>query len=108
MNKPALTISEQLSLLKERKLRYEPSESSELMSLLMSKGYYRLSGYWRYFQVAPQSGDNDFHPSITLDSITDVYEFDEVLRSILMEGLSVFEVAFRTRLAYYFATLKDP
>ena len=78
-----------------------------MTSLLLSKGYYRLSGYWRYFQKSPHNGDNEFHADTTLQQIVDVYEFDEILRSLLFEGLSIFEVAFRTRLAYFFSVHKD-
>jgi abortive infection bacteriophage resistance protein len=108
MNKPALTIAEQLTLLKERKLSYDVGDRNALGRLLLSKGYYRLSGYWRYFQVSPHNGDNTFNPGITLGMINDVYEFDEILRSILLEGLTAFEVTFRTRLAYFFSTVSDP
>lgn len=108
MNKPALTVADQIVLLKGRKFNFEEHEKPALARLLMSKGYYRLSGYWRYFQVAPHLGDNTFLPQTTVDKLRDLYEFDEILRNILLEGLTVFEVSFRTRFAYYFSTLLDP
>ncbi|WP_176491692.1 Abi family protein [Curtobacterium sp. 'Ferrero'] len=69
MSKPARTIAEQIDLLESRGLRLGAGERNRLARLLMSHGYYRLSGYWRYFQVAPHLGDDRFRPDATLDDI---------------------------------------
>lgn len=103
MDKQALTIPEQLALLKERRLLLGSADVERMTSILLSRGYYRLSGYWRYFQKAPHHGDDDFQPGTTLASILDVYEFDEILRGHLLDGLGIFEIAFRTRIAYFFS-----
>lgn len=69
VSKPARTIAEQIDLLESRGLRLGAGERNRLPRLLMSHGYYRLSGYWRYFQVAPHLGDDRFRPDATLDDI---------------------------------------
>jgi abortive infection bacteriophage resistance protein len=108
VDKPALTIPEQLELLRSRKLAIAPDEEATMVRMLLNRGYYRMSGYWRYFQVAPHLGDNDFEQGVTVQQIVDVYEFDEILRGLLLEGLCIFEVAFRARLAYFYSVHLDP
>lgn len=103
MPKPSKDISELIQLLRDRGLSLDDSEQLTLQRFLLDVNYYRASGYWRYFQKAPHLGDNDFHAGLRLSSILDVYEFDHGLRNILLEGLSVFEIAFRSRFAYFFA-----
>lgn len=103
MEKPGKNLSELVQLLRDRSLPVTSSEEISLVRFLLDVNYYRASGYWRYFQVAPHLGDNKFKTGTTLAQILDAYEFDLGLRNILLEGLSVFEIAFRSRFAYYFA-----
>lgn len=102
MDKPGKNLSELIQLLRDRGLPVEPSEEVQLTRFLLDVNYYRASGYWRYFQVAPQLGDNTFKLGTTLNAILDAYDFDLGLRNILLEGLSVFEIAFRSRFAYFY------
>lgn len=108
MSKPARTAGEQLELLVSRGLVLDPSERTRLTRLLTTDNYYRLSGYWRYFQAAPHDGDDSFLPGASLAAIERVYAFDRELRSQLAAGLADLEVAFRSRLAYAIATLATP
>lgn len=113
MAKPALSIPQQIELLVERGLPvplpiHEDWEERQpeyhvVARLLVDNNYYRLSGYWRYFQVRPARGDNRFTAAGTVAQIASVYTFDHDLRSILMEGLAALEVTFRSRLAYFIA-----
>jgi len=113
MAKPALPIDKQIELLVQRGLPiplppdddYEQrkAEYHAAVRLLIDNNYYRLSGYWRYFQVRPGHGDNRFTAGGTVAQITATYTFDHELRCILMEGLSILEVTFRSRFAYYIA-----
>lgn len=108
MPKPALTIAEQVDLLASRGLDLDEGRRLRLARLLMSNNYYRLSGYWRYFQVAPHLGDDRFRPDASLEMIEDVYRFDAMLRRIAATGLADLEVAFRSRLAYALAVQSSP
>lgn len=113
MVKPALSIDKQIELLVQRGLPiplpshedYEvrKAEYHAAVRLLIDNNYYRLSGYWRYFQVRPGHGDNRFTAAGTVAHIQSTYTFDHELRCILMEGLSTLEVTFRSRFAYYTA-----
>jgi abortive infection bacteriophage resistance protein len=113
MAKPALSIGYQIDLLVQRGLpvplpadadfHERESEYRAVVRLLIDNNYYRLSGYWRYFQVNPGRGDNRFTATGTVAQIETVYTFDHGLRSILLEGLAALEVTFRSRFAYYAA-----
>jgi abortive infection bacteriophage resistance protein len=113
MVKPALAIHEQIELLVQRGLPVplpsdpdwgeRQSEYHAVMRLLVDNNYYRLSGYWRYFQVNPGQGNNQFAVATTMGHIETAYTFDNQLRAILSDGLSVLEVTFRSRFAYFCA-----
>ncbi|MFF1574137.1 Abi family protein [Leifsonia sp. NPDC058292] len=99
MPKPPLTLPEQLALVRHRGLQAGESD----MLVLYSHNYYRLSGYWRYFQRAPQDGDDSYESGTAMVDVMNVYRFDLELRNILLEGLSEVEIAVRSRLAYRLA-----
>ncbi len=77
------------------------------MRWLMDNSYYRLSGYWRYYQQNPHGGENLFIAG-SVAEVEAAYDFDSGLRSYLSEGLAVVEVTFRSRLAYFMATELGP
>lgn len=118
MSKPALPIARQIELLVERGLpvplptdeswETRKSEYHAVVRLLVDNNYYRLSGYWRYFQVRPGQGDNRFTAAASVAQIESVYRFDQDLRTLLIDGLSTLEVTFRSRLAYYLADQLAP
>lgn len=103
MEKPRKNLIELIQLLRDRGLEVDTTEEVQLTRFLLDVNYYRASGYWRYFQIAPQLGDNTFRSGTKLSAIFDAYDFDLGLRNILLEGLSVFEIAFRSRFAYFYA-----
>jgi abortive infection bacteriophage resistance protein len=103
VNKPAIDLSDMIDLLHERGLSIGEGERSRLGRLLLNNGYYRLSGYWRYFQAAPHLGDDRFDAETTLDDVIRVYEFDRDLRAILQRGLNTFEVTLRARFVHFLA-----
>jgi len=99
--KPQKTISELIDLLKSRNLTFEDSFSAE--KLLSQINYYRLSGYWRKYQINPDKNDNNFVPETTFEKIIEIYELDTALRNLLQKGLGIFEICFRSKFAYHFA-----
>jgi abortive infection bacteriophage resistance protein len=113
MAKSALTIPEQITLLGQRGLAVpRPSDPDwndrqgeylTLMRLLVDNNYYRLSGYWRHLQADPRKGDNRFVGALTVSDIRIAYDFDNRLRSLVSDGLSLLEVTFRSRFAHYMA-----
>lgn len=101
MTKPAKKIIEQIKILEDRGLQINLSRD---FRFLYDTNYYRLAGYFMYFQVDPRNGDNRFKSNTLMQEIKDVYLFDETLRQYLFDSLSVLEIVFRSRLAYEMAT----
>jgi len=99
--KSALTIKEQIEKLKSRNLIIEDKVKAE--QFLFQNNYYRLSDYWRKYQINPKEKEDNFVNNTTLESIITIYELDASLTNILLEGIRIFEICFRTRFAYYTA-----
>lgn len=93
--KRSLSISEQVGLLEARGL---VDEAGHLPRALMTHGYFRLSGYWRYFQIDPSAGRNAFLHGTEFLEVLDIYRLDSELRNLLLEGISEVEVALRASL----------
>ncbi|MGA2380350.1 MAG: Abi family protein [Spirochaetia bacterium] len=68
--------------------------------------YYRLSAY--LFPYRRNDGTEQYKPSTNLDSILEIYRFDEELRNTLVAGLERIEVSFRTNVAYHFSHACGP
>jgi len=91
--KPALTIDEQVSRLRQRGLEGDPVD---MATRLTKVSYYRLSGYTFPFR----NPDDAFRPGTTFRTVWDHYVFDRRLRLQLIDALERIEVAVRTRLSY--------
>lgn len=92
-DKAALNIDEQVNLLTNRGL--DIPDPGRLHHYLHFIGYYRLSGYCRYFQI---KGDEEhvFLPGTTFDNVLDLYIFDRELRLLIMDAIERIEVAVRS------------
>lgn len=101
--KPALTLTDQVNLLVGRGLVIPDAAQAE--KELGRLSYYRLAGYFLYFQTGPT---HQFRPGIALDDVLTLYRFDEVLRSLIFKGVSPIEVALRAQLAYQGAMKAGP
>jgi len=88
--KPFTSISEQVDLLIGRGLQVSSRPDAE--DALRKIGYYRLSGYLYPFRM---SSSGRFRPGTSLRQILDLYDFDEALRGVLLEGIGQLEVALR-------------
>lgn len=99
------SISEQISLLKERGMIFENEERAKV--LLEAFGYYRLSGYWfpfRTFEKGPNGKivkrhDKFLENSFFEDAIL-LYDFDKKLRDLLFSSLEVIETGIKMAIAY--------
>ncbi|WP_345777442.1 Abi family protein [Luteibacter sp. dw_328] len=60
-------------------------------------GYYRLMGYLFPFR---RPGSDDYEAGATFEEAVARYEFDQVLRSLIMEAICNIEVAVRTAATY--------
>src|SRR5690606_14671929 len=71
-------------------------------------GYYRLSGYLYPFRARSGAGrSDDFVAGTKLSYAVERYDFDQRLRSLLAEALSVIEVALGARVAHVLGAI-DP
>lgn len=103
MDKDWLPFSDQVRLLRRRGLHI--TDETECEAFLSRVNYYRLSGYFRYWQVAPAQGDNRFIEGSSFETIRDVYVADEALKAACIPVLHALEVLLRTRFAHYYGQL---
>lgn len=104
--KEFLSIPRQVELMKARGLLCPQDGSVE--SFLKRNSYYRISGYFRYFQNAPAHGDESFRAGTTWQDIHQIYAQDSKLRSLLTEALQQIEVTTRTAFAHCEADIHSP
>lgn len=96
-NKPAITIAQQIAVLKQRGLIISDDALAGLF--LSNISYYRLAGYWW-----PMQADKTLHtfkPNSTFENVIDLYNFDGELRVLVFDIIEKIEVGFRTRLIYH-------
>ena len=98
-NKPPLTYSQQLELLKERGLIIQNEEKT--LSLLSSISYYRLSGYW--YPLLADKQKHIFKKDATFDTAFKLYCFDKELRKLVLTELEKIEIAIRAKMIYVLA-----
>jgi abortive infection bacteriophage resistance protein len=92
VSKPSLSIPDQIAQLSARGLA---DSGSTLSRALIDHGYFRLSGYWRYFQVDPRAGKNSFETGADFVDVYEIYRTDADLRNLLLEGMAEVEIALR-------------
>lgn len=99
-NKPPLSISEQISILKERGLLFR--DEAKAAHYLSNISYYRLRAYTYPFQ----DNDNPNHPFISkiyFEDIISLYVFDRRLRLLVFNAIEKVEIALRTKIIYEFS-----
>lgn len=106
MDKQWLTYEQQLTLLAERGLIIPNKPAAQIF--LSRVSYYRLSGYFRYWQRDPANGDNAFKQGTSFDTIKKLYEAEEQLIGKCIAVLHSLEVLLRTRFAYAYGRLVTP
>lgn len=96
MGRRALTVEEQIALLKKRGLKITNDKKAK--EYLLDIGYYRLGFYWHYFQDAKT---HQFQKGISLRDIVQLYYFDFDIKNLLSRYIHRIEVHFRTQVVYY-------
>ena len=97
INKPAYTISDQISLLKQRGLQFR--DEADAYRHLENINYYRLRGYW--WDMQSDYVQHIFNPGLFFEEVIERYHFDRRLRLILFDAIERIEIALRTRLIYH-------
>lgn len=96
-SKPALSVDDQLRLLQARGLVVEDIELAKRH--LGFIGYYRLSGYYRYFADYTDPELKRFRLGITFDRVLSLYMFDRKLRCLVSDAVEQIEVAAKSTMS---------
>ena len=100
IDKKWLSYDEQLGLLSQRGMLIEdPMYASKVLSCV---SYYRLSGYFRYWQKDPDYGDDTFIEGTSFNRIFRLYQAEANLANICKSLLATCELVLRTRFAHYY------
>ncbi|RZU38605.1 abortive infection bacteriophage resistance protein [Fluviicoccus keumensis] len=100
-DKPALSVPEQLELLKSRGLTILNEDRARQFLEVVT--LFRLSPYMRPFQV-PSDSEHHFRPDSTLREIVNIYRFDGAMRHLVMDAIERVEVAMRACISNHMAT----
>ena len=103
--KPSLTLDEQIEHLRGKGMLIENENSAR--HWLTHASYYRLSAYWLYFENPKDQEGPRFRAMTSFDSVVALYDFDRILRGLVMRGSEHIEVALRGSWAYQLAQLGD-
>lgn len=102
--KPALSLQEQISLLRSRGLGIpDPVRATRYLQFI---GYYRLMAYARPYQGLTD-GSHTFADGTTFDDLLELYVFDRKLRLHTMDAIERLEVALRTVINNYLSLKYD-
>ncbi|MDR1450112.1 MAG: Abi family protein [Propionibacteriaceae bacterium] len=99
--KPHLTYQQQLALIKSRGAACV--DDARAIRLLQSVGYYNLTGYLYPFRQPDPTGQgrlDQFEPGTNLTDVEALVAFDQRLRTQLLAGIQIVEVAICARIAY--------
>lgn len=99
--KKALTLEEQIDLLRCRGMIFEDEKKAK--EVLLDIGFYRLGFYFFPFEKSFPKLTNRTHTFMegtTFNSVVQLYYFDNELRYILMKYLNRIEVNIRTYITY--------
>jgi abortive infection bacteriophage resistance protein len=106
--KPHLSYQEQLDLIRSRGATC--ADDRRGVELLQAVGYYSLTGYLHPYRVPGPSGErrsDRFRDGTRLEDVSRLIDFDRKLRTCLLEGVLLVEVAIRARIAYVLGR-RDP
>lgn len=94
--KPALSLSDQVNLIRSRGLAIDDIQKAE--HYLKYIGYYRLVGYARHFRAFNESDPEKFADGTTFSDVLDLYIFDRKIRLLMFDAIERVEVAVRAAL----------
>jgi abortive infection bacteriophage resistance protein len=94
--KPALTIAQQVALLRTRGMVISDTATAE--HYLTQINYYRLCAYWLPFES--DHATHTFKQGTSFEQVLDLYIFDRELRLLVLDAIERVEIAIRTQLSY--------
>lgn len=89
--KPALSVEDQIRVLEERGLAV--GDAARAKTYLGFIGYYRLSGYYRYYADYDDPDLKRFRAGTSFEDVLALYIFDRKLRGLISDALERIEVA---------------
>lgn len=92
--KLSLSVIDQIKLLKKRGLHIPDEERA--VNCLQFIGYYRLSGYGRFYYDDPNLSEPRFKKNTSFEQILELYAFDRELRLLINDAVERIEVAIRS------------
>ena len=96
-DKPAISIADQISLLKNKNLIIDNIHEAEHHLTVI--GYYRLMIYFRPFLASENASNTKFEKGTLFSDVLNLYIFDRELRLLVIYALERIEVAFRTSIS---------
>ena len=100
--KAPTTFKEQVNRLSNHGMLVE--DKSSAIDFLSKNNYYRFTGYGIQFRVFPDK--SEYQDGTTFETVSQIYNFDEELRILLLKYISKAEVFYRTIISYGFSHLK--
>ena len=101
MPKTWLSVEEQAARLRDRGLGID--DEHECLRFLSHVSYYRFSGYFRYWQRSPETGDNRFISGTAFSTIHDVYTTEQAVAASSFATMRWIEILLRTAFAHHYA-----
>lgn len=98
-NKPPLSHTEQLNHIKSQYGIIIDDEEKAIF-YLKHHNYYRLRGYWLYFEINSKKA--------TFSEVINLYEFDTLLKEILLKYVTKIEISVKSVFSYYLTTTYNP
>ncbi len=95
-NKPAMSLPDQLTLLKSRGMLV--ADDAHAIHYLGVINYYRLAAYWLPYES--DHATHQFKQGTQFEDILDDYGFDREFRLLINDAIERVEVAIRTQVAY--------
>ncbi len=92
-SKPARSVEDQVALLVKRGLIIDDTERAKTYVGFI--GYYRLSGYYRYFADYEDDKLEKFREGVTFERVLSLYIFDRKLRRLISDALERIEIAIK-------------
>lgn len=105
-DKPALSIEEQIALLKNRNLILNDTQT--VAHYLATIGYYRLMIYFKPFFISAKNSDGGFKSNTHFSDILGLYIFDRELKLLVTDALERVEVSFRTAISNAMSLKYEP
>lgn len=97
MEKKYLTIDEQISLLKDKKLLFKSEKKAKVV--LQEIGYYKLINAYRSPFIQTSAGKKEFINNVYFEDLYNLYDFDRKLKTIVFEAATSLEIGFKSYLS---------